>query len=114
MLVGLYRVAGSLLVLRWPFWGGVAAVICDLGDLLLFNLFVAYGGWPGFDGYQAFDKWVDQVYLAAFLIVALRDFARPAGWNRHRAVHRLDRTPPASGEPRASALVRCEGVPARG
>ena len=56
MLVGLYRVAGSLLVLRWPFWGGVAAVICDLGDLLLFNLFVAYGGWPGFDGYQAFDK----------------------------------------------------------
>jgi len=75
VLVGLYRVAGSLLVLRWPFWGGVAAVVCDLGDLLLFNLFVAYGGWPGFDGYQAFDKWADQVYLAAFLIVALRDFA---------------------------------------
>ena len=75
VLVALYRIAGSLLVLRWPFWGGIAAVVCDLFDLLLFNLFVAYGGWPGFDGYQAFDKWVDQVYLAAFLVVALRDFA---------------------------------------
>ncbi len=73
--VGLYRVAGSLLVLRWPFWGGVAAVICDLFDLLLFNLFAAYGGWPGFDGYQVFDKWADQVYMAAFLVVALRDFS---------------------------------------
>ena len=73
--VGLYRVAGSLLVLRWPFWGGVVAVACDLLDLLLFNLFVVYAGWPGFDGYQAFDKWVDQVYLAAFLVVAVRDFA---------------------------------------
>ena len=73
--VALYRIAGSLLVLRWPFWGGIAAVICDLFDLLLFNLFVTYGGWPGFDGYQAFDKWADQVYLAAFLVVALRDFA---------------------------------------
>jgi len=73
--LGLYRVAGSLLVLRWPFWGGIAAVVCDLFDLLLFNLFVTYGGWPGFDGYQVFDKWADQVYLAAFLLVALRDFA---------------------------------------
>jgi len=43
--------------------------------LLAFNLFVVYGGWPGFDGYQSFDKWTDQVYLVAFLIVALRDFA---------------------------------------
>jgi hypothetical protein len=34
-----------------------------------------YGGWGGFAGYQTFDKWADQVYLATFLIVALRDFA---------------------------------------
>ncbi len=73
--VGLYRVAGSLLVLRWPFWGALVAVACDLFDLLLFNAFVVYGGWPGFADYQAFDKWADQVYLAAFLFVALRDFA---------------------------------------
>jgi hypothetical protein len=74
-LVGLYRIVGSLLVLRWPFWGALIAVACDLGDLLLFNLFVVYGDWGGFAGYQTFDKWADQVYLAAFLIVALRDFA---------------------------------------
>jgi hypothetical protein len=75
--VGLYRVTGSLLVLRWPFWGGVAAVAVDLFDLLLFNLFAVHGGWGGVDPgtYQAFDKWADQVYLAAFLFVALRDFA---------------------------------------
>jgi hypothetical protein len=73
--VGLYRVVGSLFVLRWPFWGAIVAVVCDLGDLLLFNLFVVYGGWAGFAGYQAFDKWADQIYLATFLIVALRDFA---------------------------------------
>ena len=73
--VGLYRIVGSLFVLRWPFWGALVAVVCDLGDLLLFNLFVVFGGWGGFAGYQTFDKWADQVYLGAFLIVALRDFA---------------------------------------
>ena len=76
LLVGLYRVAGSLLVLRWPFWGGVVAVACDLFDLLLFDIAVRYGGWTGFNGYQAFDKWADQVYLGAFLVVALRTFQR--------------------------------------
>jgi hypothetical protein len=73
--VGLYRIVGSVFVLRWPFWGGVAAIVCDLGDLLLFDLFRTYGGWAGFAEYQAFDKWADQVYLAAFLVVAIRDFA---------------------------------------
>ena len=73
--VGLYRIVGSLFVLRWPFWGAIVAVLCDLCDLLLFNLFVVFGGWSGFAGYHTFDKWADQVYLAAFLIVALRDFA---------------------------------------
>ena len=73
--VGLYRIVGSLFVLRWPFWGALIAVACDLFDLLLFNLFVVFEGWSGFAGYQVFDKWADQVYLAAFLIVALRDFA---------------------------------------
>jgi hypothetical protein len=72
--VGLYRVVGSLPVLRWPFWGAVLAILVDLCDLLLFNLFAVCGGWTGFAGYQAFDKWADQVYLAAFLVVAVRDF----------------------------------------
>jgi hypothetical protein len=46
-----------------------------LGDLLLFNLFVVHAGRGGLADYQAFDEWADQAYLAAFLIVALRDFA---------------------------------------
>jgi hypothetical protein len=75
VFVGAYRVIGSLFVLRWPFWGAVVAVVCDLGDLLLFNLFAVHGGWSGLAAYQAFDKWLDQVYLVAFLAVALRDFA---------------------------------------
>ena len=74
-IVAAYRIAGSLLVLRWPFWGALVAILVDLGDLLLFDLFRVYGGWTGSVDYQAFDKWADQVYLAAFLIVALRDFA---------------------------------------
>ena len=73
--VGLYRIVGSLFVLRWPFWGAILAVVCDLCDLLLFDLFATYGGWTWSIDYQSFDKWADQVYLAAFLIVALRDFA---------------------------------------
>ncbi len=77
-LVLAYRIAGSLPVLRWPFWGALIAILCDLFDLLLFNLFTVYAGWPGFDGYQTFDKWADQVYLGAFLIVALREFPRVA------------------------------------
>jgi hypothetical protein len=71
--VGLFRIAGSLLPLRWPFWGGVAAIACDLLDLLLFDLALR-AGWAGFDGYQRWDKLVDQVYLGVFLYVALRDF----------------------------------------
>ena len=73
LLVALFRIAGSLLVLRWPFWGGVTAVIVDLLDLLLLDVAVR-AGWPGFDSYQSFDKWLDQVPLLAFLYVALRDF----------------------------------------
>jgi hypothetical protein len=73
-LVGLYRILGSLFVLRWPFWGALVAIAFDLCDLLLFDLFVEAGLWSGFEGYQSFDKWADQVYLAAFLIVALREF----------------------------------------
>ena len=59
--------------LRWPFWGAWIAIAVDLCDLLLFDLLTPLnlGGWPD---YQSFDKWADQVYLAAFLIVAIRDF----------------------------------------
>ncbi|MCU0506644.1 MAG: hypothetical protein MUE82_12930 [Chloroflexi bacterium] len=73
VIVGLYRIVGSLVVLRWPFWGALLAIAVDLTDLLLLDLLVpaGLGPWPD---YQALDKWADQVYLLAFLYVAIRDF----------------------------------------
>jgi hypothetical protein len=68
LVIGLIRIAGSLPVLRWPLAGGLLAIVVDLADLLLRDL-LDLGGIPD---YQAFDKWIDQVYLGAFLVVALR------------------------------------------
>jgi hypothetical protein len=68
LVIGAIRVLGSLPVLRWPLAGGILAILVDLSDLLLRDM-LDLGGIPD---YQAFDKWADQVYLAAFLIVALR------------------------------------------
>jgi hypothetical protein len=78
-IVGLYRIVGSLVVLRWPFWGALIAIGVDLTDLLLLDLLVpaGLGPWPD---YQSFDKWLDQVYLLAFLVVALRDFRPLEKW----------------------------------
>ena len=73
LFIGAIRIAGSLPVLRWPLAGGLLAVLIDLSDLLLQDV-LDLGGIPD---YQALDKWVDQVYLAAFLIVAWR-WAGPA------------------------------------
>jgi hypothetical protein len=72
-IVALYRIVGSLVVLRWPFWGAILAIVVDLTDLLLLDLLVqaGVGPWPD---YQSLDKWLDQVYLLAFLVVAIRDF----------------------------------------
>ncbi len=67
-VIGLYRIAGSLPALRWPRAGGLLAVAVDLFDLYLMNV-LDLGGVPN---YQLFDKVADQVYLAVFLIVALR------------------------------------------
>jgi hypothetical protein len=68
VVIGAFRVLGSLPVLRWPLAGGILAILVDLSDLLLRDI-LDLGGIPD---YQAFDKWADQVYLAAFLVVALR------------------------------------------
>ncbi|MCC7362803.1 MAG: hypothetical protein IT303_00390 [Dehalococcoidia bacterium] len=67
------RVAGSLLVLRWALVGGIVAVLTDLSDLFL-RSYLQLGG---VSDYQSFDKWLDQVYLLAFLAVALRWAAVP-------------------------------------
>ncbi len=68
LVIGAVRILGSLPVLRWPLAGGILAVVVDLSDLLLRDV-LDLGGIPD---YQSFDKWVDQVYLGAFLVVALR------------------------------------------
>jgi len=73
IVIAAIRIAGSLPVLRWPFLGGLLAILVDLSDLLLRDL-LDLGGVPD---YQSLDKWLDQVYLGAFLVVALR-WAGPA------------------------------------
>jgi len=72
-VIAAVRIAGSLPVLRWPFWGAIAAMLFDLSDLFMMNLLHL----GGVNGYQSFDKWLDQVYMAAFLIVAFRWEALP-------------------------------------
>ncbi len=68
LVIGAIRILGSLPVLRWPLAGGLLAILVDLSDLLLRDT-LDLGGIPD---YQAFDKWMDQVYLGLFLLVALR------------------------------------------
>lgn len=66
-IIAAVRVAGSLPVLRWPFPGALLAILIDLSDLFMMNL-IHLGG---VRDYQEFDKYLDQVYMLAFLIVAL-------------------------------------------
>lgn len=67
-IIACARVAGSLPVLRWPFYGAILAILVDQSDLFMMNL-IHLGG---VTDYQTFDKYLDQVYLACFLAVALR------------------------------------------
>ena len=67
-IIAAIRIAGSLPVLRWPLAGGILAVLVDLSDLLLRDALDL----GGVGDYQSLDKWLDQVYLAAFLVVAMR------------------------------------------
>lgn len=68
LLFAAFRIATSLPVLRWPLAGGLLAIGGDLADLLLRDL-VDLGG---VGDYQLLDKALDQVYLALFLVMALR------------------------------------------
>lgn len=66
VVIGLYRVAGALPVLRWPFAGALVALLTDFGDLFLMD-------WLGGIGdYQRFDKVCDLAYMTTFAVVALR------------------------------------------
>ncbi len=68
IIIAVVRVVGSLPVLVFPFPGAIIAMLVDLSDLFLMNLLDE----GGVSDYQAFDKWLDQVYMVTFLIVALR------------------------------------------
>jgi len=68
LVIAAVRVAGSLVVLRYAFVGGIVAVLTDFSDLFLMNLLHL----GGVRDYQNFDKLLDQVYMVTFLIVALR------------------------------------------
>jgi len=67
-LIALARIAGSLPVLRWPFYGAILAILVDQSDLFMMNLLDL----GGVNNYQTSDKYLDQVYIGCFLIVALR------------------------------------------
>jgi hypothetical protein len=67
-VVAVFRIAGSLPVLRWPFAGALLSLAVDLLDLLVIGVL----GWEGVADYQALDKYLDQVQLLLFLIVAIR------------------------------------------
>jgi hypothetical protein len=67
-IIVVVRVLGSLPVLWWPFPGAIIAVLTDLSDLFLRSYIDA----GGVHDYQELDKWLDQVYMLTFLIVALR------------------------------------------
>lgn len=73
LIIAAVRVAGSLPVLRWPLAGGILALVVDQSDLFMMNL-IDLGG---VSGYQRFDKYLDQVYMLAFLAVAVRWEAVP-------------------------------------
>jgi hypothetical protein len=68
LIIAAVRLLGALPVLVSPFFGGVFALVVDQSDLLLMNLLDL----GGVSNYQPFDKYLDQAYLATFLIVALR------------------------------------------
>jgi hypothetical protein len=68
IVIAIVRLLGSLPVLRWPFWGGLVAIFVDQSDLFMMNLLHL----GGVRDYQTFDKYLDQAYMLAFLVVAMR------------------------------------------
>jgi hypothetical protein len=68
IIIAAIRIIGSLPALRWPLAGGLLAVLIDLSDLLLRDALDL----GGVGDYQSLDKWLDQVYLGVFLVVAWR------------------------------------------
>ena len=71
------RLLVPLTILRWPLWGGIAAMLLDGADVVLIELIP--GGSFG-DHYHTLDKLLDSYYLFLELIVALRWDSPWAKW----------------------------------
>ena len=67
VIVVLIRLLVPFSILKWPFWGMVASLVCDTFDLTVLRFF----GWEsfGFAGYQVSDKILDLYYLSFGLYV---------------------------------------------
>ena len=73
LIIAAARIAGSLPVLKWAFFGAILAIVVDFSDLFMMNLIDFGEVWD----YQTFDKWIDQVYMLTFLWVAVRQWDGP-------------------------------------
>jgi len=68
LVIALIRLTGSLLVLRWAFLGAILAILIDFSDLFWMG-FLDLGGVPN---YQAFDKWLDLIYMFVFFTLVIK------------------------------------------
>jgi hypothetical protein len=68
LLVVSIRLLVPLLILRWPLWGGIAAIVADNLDVVLASLIE----WGGIWNYHRLDKLLDSYYLTVMAAVALR------------------------------------------
>ncbi len=68
LIVVLLRLIIPLSILRWPFFGGLAALIADGLDIVLATLLDLGGLW----NYHELDKYLDTYYLTLEVIVAQR------------------------------------------
>lgn len=60
LIVTVLRLLVPLTILRWPFWGGVAAMLLDSVDIII----VYFIGQGDFENYHHTDKLLDSYFLA--------------------------------------------------
>src|SRR5689334_17394959 len=68
ILVLLIRVLGSSLILKYPLWGGLLAIVLDYFDMNLLQYLQS----GDLSNYQAFDKILDLYYLSLEAYIAYK------------------------------------------
>jgi hypothetical protein len=68
LLIVSIRLLVPLLILRWPLWGGIAAIVADNLDIVLVTLVE----WGGLWNYHQLDKLLDSYYLTVMAVVAMQ------------------------------------------